>query len=380
MCESSRAVRRGFTLIELLVVIAIIAVLIALLLPAVQSAREAARRAQCNNNLKQLGLAVHNYITQTNVFPASTMFGGPLVGSWGYCPSWAVALLPNLEQTPLYNAVNFDYGMWLGPNTTVSYTALAVFLCPSENQKVRPAASAWAPWGPTNYFSNYGGPQPILPYTGTITDPYAPATAINAAAIGVPVGAQGWPINGGMAWFGIEGVVDGTSNTALFSEKLQGTVTGNLLPSAGDTTNGKRDVFGGGPNWPGASEFWTPGNYAVAVAAVQSCQSVPGNRQAVPLSYFIGMSWSMQYIWDWATNAYNHYNTPNKLSCQSSASLAWSVGYTNGAFPPTSNHPGGVNLCFSDGHVQFIKDSISAQTFWAIGTKALGEVVSSDSY
>ncbi len=376
----SRLRRRGFTLIELLVVVAIIAVLIALLLPAVQSAREAARRAQCNNNLKQLGLAVHNYISQNNVFPASTMFGGPLVGSWGYCPSWAVAILPNLEQTPLYNAVNFDYDMSQLVNTTVSYSALAAFLCPSENQKVRPGAPVWAPWAPTNYFGNNGGPQPLMPYTGTIVIPYAPATPINAAAIGVPVGAQGWPTNGDMAWFGVEAVVDGTSNTALFSEKLQGTVPGTPLPYAGNTTSGKRDAFPGGPNWPGASEFWTPGNYNVAVAAVKACQGIPGTTQAASLSYYVGMSWSMQYIWDWATNAYNHYNTPNKLSCQSSSSLGWSVGYTNGAFPPTSNHPGGVNLCFSDGHVQFIKDSISTQIFWAIGTKALGEVVSSDQY
>jgi prepilin-type N-terminal cleavage/methylation domain-containing protein/prepilin-type processing-associated H-X9-DG protein len=380
MCKLVRYDRRGFTLIELLVVIAIIAVLIALLLPAVQAAREAARRAQCTNNLKQLGLAVHNYISQNNVFPASTMFGGPLVSSWGYCPSWAVVLLPSLEQGPLYNATNFDYDMSQLANTTVSYSALPTFLCPSENQKVRPAAPVWAPWAPTNYFASNGGPQSIMPYTGTIVIPYAPATAINASSIGVPVGAIGWPTNGDMAWFGIEAVVDGTSNTSMFSEKLQGTVPGSPLPYAGNSVNAKRDVFGGGPNWPSASEFWSPGNATIALTAVKACQSVPGTQQASGLSYYVGMSWSMQYIWDWAANAYNHYNTPNKLSCQSSGSLAWSVGYTNGAFPPTSNHPGGVNVCFSDGHVQFIKDSVSVQTFWAIGTKALGEVISSDSY
>src|ERR1700757_4341166 len=95
---------RAFTLIELLVVIAIIAVLIALLLPAVQSAREAARRAQCVNNLKQLGLAVHNYVSQTNVFPNQTLQNTTY---WAWEPSWAALILPHLEQLPLYNAINF---------------------------------------------------------------------------------------------------------------------------------------------------------------------------------------------------------------------------------------------------------------------------------
>ena len=100
---------RGFTLIELLVVIAIIAVLIALLLPAVQAAREAARRAQCTNNLKQLGLSVHNYHQQQNCLPATNMFLGPTNDlGWGWNASWAVFMLPNLEQSPLYNAYNFS--------------------------------------------------------------------------------------------------------------------------------------------------------------------------------------------------------------------------------------------------------------------------------
>ena len=146
MCATVRLARKGFTLIELLVVIAIIAVLIALLLPAVQAAREAARRAQCTNNLKQLGLAIHNYHSSNNVLPASTMFGGPSVGTWSYCASWAVVLLPNLEQSPLYSAINFSYDMSQLANTTVSYSAIAAFLCPSDSQKIRPAAAVWAPW------------------------------------------------------------------------------------------------------------------------------------------------------------------------------------------------------------------------------------------
>jgi prepilin-type N-terminal cleavage/methylation domain-containing protein len=154
MIGSVRPVRKGFTLIELLVVIAIIAVLIALLLPAVQAAREAARRAQCTNNLKQLGLAVHNYASSTNVLPAASMFTGPGVGSWSWCASWTVFLLPQLEQTPLYNSTNFAFSMDQVVNSTVSYNKLGTLLCPSDPQKVRPAA----PWAPSNYFGNFGGP------------------------------------------------------------------------------------------------------------------------------------------------------------------------------------------------------------------------------
>src|SRR5271170_1876430 len=103
---------RGFTLIELLVVIAIIAVLIALLLPAVQSAREAARRAQCTNNLKQLALAAHNYLSQQGVFPMQTTYPAGQTQSWGWSYGWPLAIAPQLEQNVLFNAFNFSVGMF----------------------------------------------------------------------------------------------------------------------------------------------------------------------------------------------------------------------------------------------------------------------------
>ena len=146
---------RGFTLIELLVVIAIIAVLIALLLPAVQAAREAARRAQCVNNLKQIGLATHNYISSNNVFPLGdlypsgsnqlTLSGIRANGSNSYSYGWTLSVLAQMEQQPLANAFNycFTYADNTGStatNSTVSYTQIASFLCPSENASARPQA------------------------------------------------------------------------------------------------------------------------------------------------------------------------------------------------------------------------------------------------
>src|SRR4051812_32176453 len=132
----ARRPRRGFTLIELLVVIAIIAVLIALLLPAVQSAREAARRIQCTNNLKQIGLAFMNYESANSVFSPTTILVpatvGP-VGTWSYASSWSAFArsTPYMEQGGFYNAINFDFTYSDGTNTTVTFTPLTFLYCPS---------------------------------------------------------------------------------------------------------------------------------------------------------------------------------------------------------------------------------------------------------
>ena len=208
-----RNVRRGFTLIELLVVIAIIAVLIALLLPAVQAAREAARRAQCVNNLKQLGLAAHNYLSQHNVLPAQAIKNDP---NQIWCTSWVTSMLPQMEQTPLFNAINFSIAMQNAVNTTVSYSALAALLCPSDNSKARPGGA----WAPFNYTANVGGPASIMAYSGMIVPTPVPSSL-------------GWYVNGNMASFGLEAITDGTSNTAMFGEQLMG------VPWSGNTTQGE---------------------------------------------------------------------------------------------------------------------------------------------
>jgi len=363
--------RRGFTLIELLVVIAIIAVLIALLLPAVQAAREAARRAQCTNNLKQLGLAVHNYVSVNNVLPASSMFLGPAYSptnmalpGWGWNESWATALLPNLEQTPMYNCYNF-HADGLNPiNTTVGYNLIASLICPSDNIKVRP----YSPWAPVSYRGNHGGPGVMQNWTGTIVENGTSNPASWWGAAGDP----------NMAFFGFEGVSDGSSNTALFSERLIGinTSTGAVVTSSGPYA--KRGLYV--VNYPGA---YNTQSASIALQGLQACKAVPNNTPDNGYTSMNGGFWHANYPWGIEMSLYNHFNTPNGLSCVSPSDTAggsniW--GGTTGMITPNSNHPGGVNVAFTDGSVKFIKDSVGPQAWWAIGTRNQGEVVSSDAY
>ncbi len=170
-----RVRRSGFTLIELLVVIAIIAVLIALLLPAVQAAREAARRAQCTNNLKQIGLALHNYQSSNGSFP----MGNTKVLIGGGYNTWAgwsahAQMLPFLEQTPLYNAINFNLTGFAfavdAPseyvNSTAAYAKINAFLCPSNPRSGGgKGVNSLYPVAPTDYAGSYGGPPPTTSAT-----------------------------------------------------------------------------------------------------------------------------------------------------------------------------------------------------------------------
>ena len=277
---------QGFTLIELLVVIAIIAVLIALLLPAVQAAREAARRAQCTNNLKQLGLAIHNYHSSTNALPAHNMFLGASNGSWGWNANWTVYLLPNIEQGPLYNAYNFSCDPTQTMNTTVGYTGLPTLICPSDNQKARPNN----PWAPNSYFGNYGGPVVTRQWTGTIV-PFFTCSTSNALPAVYPVNTCWWGSDSNLGFFGLEGVTDGTSNTALFSEKLLGATTGSPPPYASDPVAGKRGIFQA--NMP--TNYNAPTATSNALTGLQACQSIPGSQQASAGSWAMGFSWTWGY-------------------------------------------------------------------------------------
>jgi prepilin-type N-terminal cleavage/methylation domain-containing protein/prepilin-type processing-associated H-X9-DG protein len=377
MRQLTRSARRqGFTLIELLVVIAIIAVLIALLLPAVQAAREAARRAQCTNNLKQLGLAVHNYISVNNVFPSSSMFLGPAYTAtntggvgWGWNESWTTALLPNLEQTSMFNSFNFHSDGLSVLNTTVGYSAISSLICPSETTKVRPDA----PWAPLTYRGNHGGPGVIQNWTGLIVENGTNNPASWWGSAGDP----------NMAFFGLESVTDGSSNTALFSEKLMGVSQGAVTAGAVTTitSNGPTGIRGlFTVTYAGAQNTQNP---ALALQGLQACQAIPTGSLDNGQIAMNGAFWHAGYPWAILVNGYTHYNTPNGMSCITASDTAagsniW--GGTSGMITPTSLHPGGVNVGFGDGSVKFIKNSINPQTWWAIGSRNQGEVVSADAY
>jgi prepilin-type N-terminal cleavage/methylation domain-containing protein/prepilin-type processing-associated H-X9-DG protein len=377
--------RRAFTLIELLVVIAIIAVLIALLLPAVQAAREAARRAQCTNNIKQLGLATQNYISQQGAYPPLfenfnyTGTATPNISTAPWPLTWAVALLPFVEQTTLYNNANYSYGAGDPANYyTVSFTKIAALVCPSENYKVGP----WISTNMANYRANFGGPAAISAWSG----PIVPLQPNNYGTSGPSTYT-----NQNLGSFGPEGVTDGTSNTAAISEAMIG--TSGFGNSAGASTitasmgqMALRGLFVTGITVTpdiGASGINTASTSSstgsTALSFYQACHAVSGTLTLTGNSgMWTGACWDGSHAATLLFNSYDHVNTPNGNSCM--AANGSSVGTYVDAITATSNHPGGVNVGFCDGSVHFIKNSITPNVWWALGSRGVGEVIGSDQY
>jgi prepilin-type N-terminal cleavage/methylation domain-containing protein/prepilin-type processing-associated H-X9-DG protein len=367
--------RPGFTLIELLVVIAIIAVLIALLLPAVQAAREAARRAQCTNNLKQLGLAVHNYVSTYSTFPAGSLWPCSTVdfgnGNQGACWGWGVGPLVQIfsymEQTTLYNAYNAALGVWgswppstTGPtlwwgNTTVFFAQSSSFLCPSDARQLPQSSQPTV----VNYGGNYGGPFAMGGFTGTIIPDANPGSWATVDTDNLLPTAM---------TVGIQSVTDGTSNTSLWSEMLTPPAT-NPVTGTGKNAENRAFFNANAPN--------VTATQAGVLQFLAACRNLPPGTPA--RSSNMGLQWWSTFP-AYVTNNFNHVGTPNSRQCQSSSNIdSWGMD-VYGTASPNSLHPGGVNVGFADGSVRFIKDSVSPPTWWALGTRGNGEVISSDAY
>jgi prepilin-type N-terminal cleavage/methylation domain-containing protein/prepilin-type processing-associated H-X9-DG protein len=334
--------RRGFTLIELLVVIAIIAVLIALLLPAVQAAREAARRSQCVNNLKQIGLSMLNYESSNQSLP-----WGQKSCCWG---TWILPTLPGMEQQAMFNAWNFvgDY-KWYGSatmdtnfrysgvtNVTVSSARINSLMCPSDGSDSSTTGIGQTISGVTflttsqSYVVNMGNLQTAQPTTfafGGITYSFggAPFTDMDGPGPGM----------NNVTVVKLSAINDGLSNTMLASECIVGVGKGGQYNASYDLR---------GFSWWGSGASytaWNPPN-----------SSLPDVTEA---------------------SSYCVYPYQNNPPCTQPATLT----RFNTA---RSRHPGGVNTVFADGSVKFIKNSIGLVTWRGLSTTAGGEVIDASSY
>lgn len=345
-------VRRAFTLIELLVVIAVIGVLIALLLPAVQAAREAARRAQCVNNLKQVGLALASYESAHEVFPPAyitwntraqgTAYGIPFPDDNGNGPSgfaWGTMILPFLEQTALHSALNFSLPCWAPDNSTGARTQLSVFLCPSAvggrdgfDMQRYTAGNAGDPQNPilfdppihfahAHYVTNAGihqpwGRAPAYSSDFDIPEPI-PANGNKPASLDGPFYRN--------SHVKIADVLDGTSNTVFVGEHT---------PYLSDKT------------WFGVVPF-------SCTVPKRGWRSAPNSGGALVAAHS-------------GPDTHDHpdviIHAPNHP-----------FGHTDEMF---GQHPGGANVLMGDGSVRFVKETIYPWTWVALSTRDKGEVVS----
>jgi len=364
---------RGFTLIELLVVIAIIAVLIALLLPAVQSAREAARRAQCVNNLKQIGLAVHNFESTNSEFPpglGQPALLNPAGMGLGTRVGVQALILPYLEQSALYGTFNLSLHVNNSlENDTARTQQVSAFLCPSDGKGARMAgtatnaASKGAGMGQGNYYGSNGATSSQMFNMPAASYPNAET---NTAFVGIfnitlnttapqPTASAPSPDYRKVTnKTTIATITDGTSNTAMFSETRISTLPYPGAPAATPGEINRVYLVG----WSPATDNYVP---------PASCLTSTSTISYRGMQYYRGDIPQLCY--------YTHTQTPNTRNVDCGDS-----GFAGAHVAARSYHSGGVNTLFCDGSVKFIKDSVNIQTWRALGTRAGGEVISADAY
>jgi len=317
--------RSGFTLIELLVVIAIIAILIGLLVPAVQKVREAAARAQCQNNLKQIGLSIHNYESTNRRFPVGGLSSPLATGGVASNASALIQLLPYVEQANIYNQADLNMSMQAARNDPLITTQeVPIFICPSD-----PSSGKISNYGRSNYMACIGA-------SATVSN----TNATTGGAFHRPAGTT---TPGAAKGFRILEITDGTSNTAAFSEIKRGPMSG--------TTPVELIVY---------NITTIPSD-----TAPTGCNVTSG---ASTFSYAGGEYFRASVMW---TGFYNHTVTPNDKTynyCVDSGLLKGHIG-------ARSFHTGGVNVVFCDGSVRFVSDNVDATTWARVGARGDGQPV-----
>lgn len=352
--NESRTQQHGFTLVELLVVIAIIGILVGLLLPAVQAAREAARRMSCSNNLKQLGLAMHNYESAHRKIPSNFSFGNSNSGNF----SIHAQMLPFMEQASLQNLLDFSQPMQVGccPGTLTptfvvpAKTVLSFLRCPSDDGPDLYDIKTLSGSGPVEQYSgnNYhinGGTS-----VGTLYDSRLPTDGISWTNSAVRFAH----------------ITDGLSNTAAFSESLRGLP----IQTAPAPTNGRerrRTYINVACTWKSSTVPPTQPGLA------NGYQTPPDPKLFEAMTVAISRGWAGQRGAGWIHgreyyDTYNHYHNPN-----SDIPDMGTCGY--GVFGARSNHPGGVQVVRCDGSVQFVSESIDLTSWRALGTRNGGDVL-----
>jgi len=403
------------------VVIAIIAVLIALLLPAVQAAREAARRAQCTNNMHQIGLAMHNYHQAVEGFPqgasqaaAGLNYAPGPAGPYAVWGAWSAQamVLPYMEQAPIYNAINFSFGGAYGygayANQSAWNTVVKSYLCPSDQNAGfggRPpmgsgVITGW--WGySTSTPNDCYGPN-ICSYRGCIgttaslygfTAPpdggggegYAGCTPDPFNLTGWGAKANCFPSSTGLfcmyTSYGVKDCTDGLSSTALFAESLVGDPTSVRSSNSHNRNNGVTQCAGCGNSIQSVDasampwSTWVAPSIAVCTKAFQA-----GTLNAGNIGVSGGVRWGYGGV---GITLMNTVVTPNNKNAPWNTCSPPNGGGNNDYAVYSncqSNHPGGANVLLADGSVRFIKDTVQQATWYALGTRAHGDVLSDDQF